>query len=464
MKKAQRVMYKFVVGFALIVITFWGCKDELNKTGFNLLLPGDLISAKKITVDKASIKAFTVLDDNVRTNKPTFNLLGTYNDSIFGKSTTDFAAQFRVGVYHDFKGAFLDSIKLTLLYNEIYGDTTTAQSLKVYELNSDLNGADNFIYYNKDVDLKGMAKSEVLAEIKYVPKFKLDSLTATYGSTNKVPKDTILREISFKLNNSLGDYLMAADSLQRSNNDDFLKYFKGLYIEAGDLNSGGSIMRVKTLASGSKLKLFTHHTEIINNKDSIIKDTVIYRVNSTPARTSHFVHDYTTSKFATNLNHTQGEDSLIYLQTTGGLGDKIYIPSLSTWKDSANCAINKAELIFDVEKSAIDTMLLPPPAKILLSLIDATGNIYVDPIKQTLIDPSDVALGDAYYGGYYNVLDGTYRFNLANHLQDIIKGLKGNYGFYLSTDNKNAIFRRLVLKGATSKKGIRFEISYSKLK
>ena len=91
--------------------------------------------------------------------------------------------------------------------------------------------------------------------------------------------------------------------------------------------------------------------------------------------------------------------------------------------------------------------------------------------KPNLIFPPDLYLSEAYYGGTYykpnKKTPGTYTFNLAKHLQDIIKRTKGkdfNYGFYLSTDDKNAIFRRLVLKGATSKVGIRFEITYTKIK
>lgn len=455
-------MYKFVAGFALIVITFWGCKDEMNKTGFDLLLPGDLVSARKVTVDKTTIKSYTVTDEKLRTNKPEFNLLGTFNDPVFGKTTTDFACQFRVGVYHDFTGAIFDTLKLTLLYRESYGDMITPQSLKVYELNSDLNGLDNFLYY-QDIDLKSMAKSEVLAENMYVPKFKLDSLTNKYGSTKKIPKDTVQQEINFYLDLSLAEKLMAADSLQRSDNDAFLKYFKGLYIEAGDLNEGGSIIRTRPMAAASEMNLYYH------KPNDTTKYVISYRMNSSSARTSRFDHyKYLTARFANTLDKPDQQDSLIYLQTTGGLSSKIEIPSLSNWKDSVNCAINKAELILQVDNKSLfeiispnDTIKFTVPEKVILSLIDKEGKIFDS--KGSLISPSDLALGEAYYGGTYDPKLGTYRFNLANHLQDIIKG-KGNYGFYLTTDNKNAIFRRVVLKGANSKVGIRFDITYTKIK
>ena len=472
MKKAYRVMYKFVAGFALMVIIFWGCKDEMNKTGLDLLLPGDLVSARHITIDKASIKSYTVTDDLLLTNKPAFNLLGTFNDPVFGKTTTDFACQFRVFKYHDFKNAKLDSMKLTLLYIDSYGDTITPQSLKVYELNSDLNGEDNFIYY-QDEDFKSKAKNELLAETSYVPKrLKLyyDLISPGRGSTKETPLDTVLHEIvfHFPLDSPLAQKLMAADSLQRSDNVAFLKYFKGLYVEAGDLNEGGNIMRIRTMAGGSEMKLFYH------NANDTTRHSIAYRINSTSARTSRFVHNYSSTAFFANLDQLNQQDSLIYLQTTGGLSNKIYIPSLNNnWKDSTGYAINKAELIFQVDKKSLyeiksphDTIKFTVPEKIILSLIDKDGNIFANEAnkaKRILTFPSDLALGVPYYGGTYNKSDGTYRFNLASHLEEIIKG-KENYGFYLTTDNKNAIFRRLVLKGATSKVGIRFDITYTKIK
>jgi len=457
-KKAQVLLYKFVAGFALFVITFWGCKEDLNKVGYDLLLPGDLISARKDSVDKSTVKSYTVMDELLRTNKPKNILLGTFNDPIFGKTTTDFACQFRVDTLKDLTGAIIDSLVLGVFYKEIYGDRVTPQNLKVYELNSALNGNDTITYY-QDINLKGMANNEVLAEINYVPKF--DTII------KKAIVDTVEQEILFKLNLSWAQkFKTINDSLRKVHaptnvNDVFINLFKGLYIEAGDLNEGGSVMK----ALGSVMKLYYH-----NAKDTLVAK---YKINSNSARTSRFVHDYSTASFkpysaSFNPNpdsNLDQQDSLIYLQTTGGLNNKIYLPTLSNWKDSTGCAINKAELIFQVEKSAIDTSLYPVPRKIILSLInDSLGNVYSDAAKQKLIFPSDLDLGEAYYGGYYNKADGTYRFNLANHLQDIIKGKKRNFGFYLTTDNKNAIFRRLVLKGATSKTGIRFNITYTKIK
>ena len=118
-------------------------------------------------------------------------------------------------------------------------------------------------------------------------------------------------------------------------------------------------------------------------------------------------------------------------------------------------------LIFQVDTVLTDTTylkVLSPPSNVILSAIAQDGSLYF---------PSDLAFSQAYFGGYYYSKDKTYRFNIAKHLQEMIDGQtnkrKRNLGFYLSTADRNAIFRRVILKGTTSQTGIRLKITYSQI-
>jgi len=437
--------YKFVVGFVGMVVIFWSCTTDPGKIGLGLLPVGDLVNVRRV-IEKESIKAYTETDGNQRTDEPAFNLLGTFNDPIFGKTTTDFAFQTRLNSFLEHtNGAQPDSLVLYMLYMEVYGDTLTPQKLKVYELGTDLV-LDNKYY--QDTNLKSLITGDVIGEKNYIPKFKLDSLSTTNGSTKLIPKDTVIQEIAIKLNNSLMQKLWAADSLTMSDNDKFLAYFKGLYLEAGDLNQGGAIMKIFSIAAGSQLVMHYHNA----TTDSL---SYAYSINSNAARVSRFVHDYSKTKFAANLDKEDNLDSLIYLQTAGGLRTKILIPDLGNWSDSTNFAINQAQLIFQVDSTVTDVTKLLPPSQLVLTALDKDGNEYL---------PADVAFSSAYYGGYYNSTDKTYRFNIVKHLQEVIAKKKDNYGFHLSTAFRSDTFRRTVLKGASSKTGIRLEITYSKIK
>lgn len=450
-------MIKFAFGFAWMVIVLWSCSTDPGKVGLDLLPTGDLVKVRRV-IEKESIKAYTEIDGNQRTDEPKYNLLGTYNDSIFGKTIADFACQFRLGYFPDSiftNGAQVDSAVLYLYYKEIYGDTITSQHLKVYELTSDL---DIDAKYNQDVNLKGMTNGIPLADVAYTPKFKLDSLYSTYGSTKANPKDTIQREIAIKLNNSFAQKLFSADADKFAKNDDFLQFFKGLYIEAVDHSQRGTIMNISLTGNktvkGSYLVLHYHNATT---------DSLYYAMsaNSNSARVSHFSHDYSTTAFASSLGQTDTEDSLIYLQTTGGLRTKILIPNLGTWSDSTDFAINQAELVFQIDTTVTEVKKLIPPEQLVFSVIgvDDKGA----PIKYL---PSDFSFSQIYYGGTYNSKDKTYRFNIARHLQEVIdkKSGRDNLGFYLSTSLPSSSYRRIALKGPTSKTGIRLNITYSKFK
>jgi hypothetical protein len=443
-------MYRFVFGFACMVTMFWSCSDNPDKLGYDLLPAGDLIHVRAdSTITAAGIKAYNKTDGNLRTDEPLFNLLGTYNDPIFGKTTADFALQFRIDSFPEKQNVLaIDSLVLYLMYKQVSGDIVTPQKLKVYELGSDL-AKDNKYYQN--VDLKGMSKSEVLADMDYIPKFKLDSLSTDYNSTKADPKDTVLQTLRIHLDQSLATKLMAADSVTLSNNYKFLNYFKGLYVEAGDLNSGGAIMNIRTVAIGSKMILFYRTA-----KDTL---KINYLITDPTARVSRFTHDYSKTTFASKLDKEDAQDSLIYLQTTGGLRTKIEIPNLESWIDSADFAINKAELIFTVDPIVSDTAHYPTPEQLTLVAI-TKSSAGVD----SLYYPSDYSFSPTYFGGKYNKSDLTYRFNIANHLQDIIDGKKENLGFYFETTSKSSIYRRIAIKGPTSKKGVGLKVVYSRIK
>jgi hypothetical protein len=444
-------MLRFFIGLFFLLILFQtGCKEESSTVGLGILPEGDLFEVG-FDYEQSSISAFTFSDEKQRSDETEYMLLGTFNDSIFGKTTADFAGQFRIDRFPDFKekNAVADSLVLYLYYKEIYGDTVTHQKFKVYELASDLVVDDP---YYQDVNLKSMAKTEILGEKDYVPKFRHVMKSDTIVTT-----DTVAQIIRIKLSASLIDKLWNAPTEVVSDQDLFLKYFKGLYIETQDQSVGGTIMNIYTLANVSRMVMHYHNQE----EDSLYYN---YNLNDKSARVNRIIHDYSHTSFAANLDQSARQDSLIYIQTLGGLNNKFFIPNIDTWKDSTDFVINKAELVFQVDTLLSFPKYNLPPSQLVLAYIDSEG-------KENL--PSDFFYSSVYFGGYYSSTDGTYRFNIAKHIQDIIhqKTGKENHGFILttsfestSTSFRNSLYRRAVLKGATSKKGIRLEIIYSKIK
>ena len=177
-----------------------------------------------------------------------------------------------------------------------------------------------------------------------------------------------------------------------------------------------------------------------------------FLISEFSARVNSIQHDYSQAPFYDNLNSEAVQDSLVYVQATGGLKSRILIDQLSSWKDSVNVGVNKAELIFQIDTAASQVSRFPPPSQMLFTIVDSTG------IERL---PVDYVFSPAFYGGGLNS-DYTYRFTITQHLQRIIDGDAKNNGFFLVPAVKNSQANRAVIKGSTSADGVKLVITYSK--
>jgi hypothetical protein len=285
-----------------------------------------------------------------------------------------------------------------------------------------------------------MADPFPIGSFSFKPRVRRDSIY----------KDTVYQLLKINLSNDLGDKLINADSLDMIDNDIFLKYFRGLFIETKKATGKGGILSLETIQNdsinGSGLAVYYHNDE---------KDTTYhsYFISKFSARINSFIHDYSGTRFFSKLNKETSEDSLLYLQPTAGLKSKIYIDNLNSWKDSSNIAINKAEMVFQLDTVASNLVKYPPPLQLLLTFVDDKGGNYL---------PIDYAFSPTFYGGYLRN-DYTYRFNVTQLFEQIMKGIIKERHFYLTTLNKNSEARRVILKGSKSVTGIKFNITYTKI-
>ncbi len=226
----------------------------------------------------------------------------------------------------------------------------------------------------------------------------------------------------------------------------FLDIFKGLYIETAPVPRKGSLIKVDT---PSAVMVVYYHTA---EHDSL---GFGYYLSTNSADVSGYIHDYSTSKFFNTMNQEQFQDSLVYIQPTGGTKVKINLPSLSTWKDSTNYAINKATLTIYADTLTTDFKRYGVPSLLYLKIINDDGQEEF---------PKDANLSIYYYGGLYNSINGSYSFNITQHLQEIITGDKHNNGFYLVHGLRNGAPERVVLKAPGSSRPMKFEVAYTRYK
>ena len=83
-----------------MVLSFAAC-EEYSNIGLEVLPGGDLIEIRNRLI-KDDISSFTHKQDSIRTDEASRSLLGSFNDSLFGTTTIDFATQFRLPAFPDF--------------------------------------------------------------------------------------------------------------------------------------------------------------------------------------------------------------------------------------------------------------------------------------------------------------------------------------------------------------------------
>ena len=117
-------------------------------------------------------------------------------------------------------------------------------------------------------------------------------------------------------------------------------------------------------------------------------------------------------------------------------------------------AINKAELIIPVT----DNGTYKNHNNLLLFGVDSTG-------KEAIIP--DLLESSSYYGGSYDAITKSYRFNINRYVQKIVSGsYENDYGLsIISSGGPINSFRTVILGTATATgEKIRLRITYSKLK
>lgn len=443
----KSLILKYALYFPVVVLIsalFSAC-EKPSEIGLEVQPANDQLNV--IYCDTISLVTYSVLEDSIRTDETSSNLLGYYEDPVFGKHTAGFYSQIRLSSNAPTFGAnpHIDSLVLSLRYKGYYGDTLAPQSVKVYQV-TDAMYKDSSYYSNRELHITGT----LLGAKTFYP---------TPTDSVYVGEDTLAALLRIRLDNNcvLGsNFLTLEGASQISDNTNFLDYFKGLYVTAVPATSTGCIMSFDLLNNLSGVTLYY--------KNDTGGDTLEYKysfvVNENCARFNHFDHArylYADPYLKSEIyGDTAKGDSLLFLQGMAGLKIKIQYPYLRDLVKSGRIAVNNAELIIPVEEN------------------DATMDRYVPPEKLVLIEEKDGQIrflldqyeGTGYYGGTYDEDKKQYKFNISQHIQQVIDGIKENLGLSLvvyTTDRPNKA-NRVIIKGSKRQaEKLKLLITYTKL-
>ncbi len=428
--------------FLLTFLTlFFSCTKEPDKIGLSIQPEEDKLNVN--LTDSLYVLAYSEIIDSIQTDEFSQNVLGSYVDPVFGKTTASIYTQIRLSDNDvDFgESPVLDSIVLNLAYNGYYGYTGDYQTINVYELSEGID-PDSTYYSNQSF----AANTKVLASKTFVP----------------APEDSILADtnyvkpyLSIRLDDALGQrFLNMSGSTELSDNDFFTDYFKGFFIEALPVEAEGMLMYYDLEDDYSGLTIYYHTSE----------DTLDYEfvINEKCARFNHYDHhnyEHADPIFKEHLiyNDSLLGENLLYLQAMGGVRTKISFPTLMDLKKNHSVMINKAELF--IYEPGISNEL-DPPTKLALARINEEGdNVF------TL----DQAEGDAYFGGYYEQSQRVYRFRITRHIQALLNGDFEDYGMALMVSGSAVQANRLIFNGINPQlpmlgsKKLKLQITYTLL-
>lgn len=388
--------------------------------------------------DTISIIAYSVIVDSVATSDLKYNLLGSLMDNVFGATTANIYTQLRLSENNvDFgSNPICDSIVLTLDYSGFYGDSTSTQTFRIFEVTDDMY-YDSTYYSNDTLD---------------VNQNEIGIITKSFNLVDSTYYNGVLTRphLNLPLNKSFGDKILAkSGQTELTDNESFKDFIKGILISVDKVNSDGGIAYINLMSSLSTLSLYYH-----NNNDTLVYKFAINEFCSYFSSFNHYSYNDANLDFKSQvvMGDTTLGNKTLYIQSLGGVKTKFYFPYLYEITKNGPIAVQNAELLISVKSGT--TTDYEPVYGLAVVKLDSVG-------KPQFIN--DYFEGSAYFGGDFNSSRNNYSFNLNRYIQSIISNKENQYGLELVTKGASIYGNRLIFNGTkASDNRLRLRLTYTK--
>lgn len=434
------------------VLTFLGvsCSKTTETIGNGLLSEADYIGVGY--VDTLHIVCHSLQIDSMPTKKNTTVLLGSMMDPVMGLTDANFITQLHLSSTSHYFGdnPIIDSVVLQLAITGYYGDTTTMQTVHVYQIADTLSSTESY-YQFSDIDVM---PEDLANGYQFRPR----------PHTTNIPlgNDTLSQAvIRIPLANSLGEQFAAtaaADTSIFGSTEAFKEYFYGLKIQCESVGQDGSIVYINpTSNTVTQLQVYYRETPDSNPM------RYYFYITSEDVYFNQYLHDYTlgSNDFVQQVvdgDTLMGQQQL-YLQSMGGVRVLLNFPDLTAWADSlyeegTHLIINEAKLILPALDTDSDSSLFAPPASLALLSLNEDGTTSLLP---------DYLEGSNFYGGSYSSAKKSVTFRISEYLQGILLGNITSQGLYVSIVGASFNAQRWMMAGpeANQDKVMKCEIKYS---
>ena len=383
-------------------------------------------------------------------------LLGSVEDTIFGKSTASIVTQFNTTTaYVPAANTEIDSLFLALYVTDFIGDEDQDLTLSVFEFNERIFY--DSIYYS-DYDMEGLYDPVPLVQ---------KTITPEAGTAYELlieDQDFIDKFLAIQTDTNYFYY----DSV-------FKDYFNGFYITAEPSSAGGTMARIQLNNALSRLTI--KYANDSTDVDSTVERDFYYAhfgINEfSSQKINVFEHDYTGTRLEEIVNDESVSTPYCYVQGMSGVNTRFSFANLTEWMDQNPIIINNASLVFDVvpeeESGILDDDL---PGRMMF------GTILEDESYEPIYDYSVITYNDqsrlaSEFGGFlkgesaglFSDTAYTYRFKMSLHFQAMLDGAKPDNDFILQLDDGLVSPKNIKLWSnlPANKRRIRLEIVYLKL-
>jgi len=225
-------------------------------------------------------------------------------------------------------------------------------------------------------------------------------------------------ELRIPMNQNFADIIFEADSASLSSNENFIEFFKGLYVTSDDVTSSGegSILYFDLLNERSNLTLYYQN-------DTVDSLNYVFTINTNNARIGRFQHDYSLSndqalrEQVLNNDTSYGSEAL-FVQGLAGIKTIVKIPGIAEWAGNGSIAVNQAKLFIPTNNSVSN---LEPPASFAMFQYDE---------NESLEFLRDFNIGESYFGGSLDSINNLYQFRISLYTQELFNG-SPDYGLVI---------------------------------
>ncbi|PBQ33134.1 hypothetical protein CNR22_15545 [Sphingobacteriaceae bacterium] len=392
---------------SLIILFSFGCKKDKSILGVDEQPSSDNLNAEYIS--GKPITAFSTPYDSIASYNYANKYLGCNNDPNFG--LTDVGLYFSTSIDRTLNFGAKSRIAsaeiiLALVNSDFSGDKTAVLNYSIFPVTSTLSPSQ--AYFTTD-------------------NRRHNVVPVSTGTVNfSIYPSTGAPVFRIKIDSTYAEKLLH-DTVNLASNELYQAAYPGYYIATSIQGSGEGLIVNADLDDA--LSGFYLHYKTIDTSSTItdwkfpITGSTILRYNTVK---------YTPKQEVKNqfLDSTLGS-SYVYAKGMGISKIKLQIPFLQNYSDTFKIAVNRAEVVFYVDRpfpSSSSNYAEPP--KLLLLSVDSLG-------RETYVKDLLSSTDNSRFDGTYDATNNRYVFNIAREAQQILDGSKKNRGFYIVVADLN---------------------------